>query len=433
MVINELHIRSDFRNLKGLDLKFDTTHTTNIIIGNNGAGKSNILEAFSSIFGTLYYGDKPEFEFDFSLRYHTSLGNNVVISSIADRGFKMRVDDNLIPFSDKRFLPKRVICNYSGEDRRIYEAYYEKIYRDFYSQVVHSKGNDTLKMVYVDKDIWRTILLIMLVTRNEHEAYDSFFRDVLGLEDNNAVSVKIQIDEKELERWKRNPNPAYFYIQALTDREATDKLKQTEISSKQKAYFASYYDKWRKEMDPDYSFEKGKASFYPEDSAMNSLYEKFEKIAKKCRVPNCVFFGTSGKGKTFLAVSIAREYAMQGHSALVIRQAEASEVMQEHRKVIGSYYTPSLKENEIEARREYLIEAEILVLDDLGVEPKTPNSQSDLIYILDERVLSGKTTIITTNYDMDALKERYGGRIFERLDRDFSKFRFNEKTEGDRA
>lgn len=222
MVINELHIRSDFRNLKGLDLKFDTTHTTNIIIGNNGAGKSNILEAFSSIFGTLYYGDKPEFEFDFSLRYHTSLGNNVVISSIADRGFKMRVDDNLIPFSDKRFLPKRVICNYSGEDRRIYEAYYEKIYRDFYSQVVHSKGNDTLKMVYVDKDIWRTILLIMLVTRNEHEAYDSFFRDVLGLEDNNAVSVKIQIDEKELERWKRNPNPAYFYIQALTDQIAPD-------------------------------------------------------------------------------------------------------------------------------------------------------------------------------------------------------------------
>lgn len=40
MVINELHIRSDFRNLKGLDLKFDTTHTTNIIIGNNGAGNS---------------------------------------------------------------------------------------------------------------------------------------------------------------------------------------------------------------------------------------------------------------------------------------------------------------------------------------------------------------------------------------------------------
>ena len=217
MKIDELQVRSDFRNLKGLTLKFDTAHSTNIIIGNNGAGKSNILEAFSSIFRTLYYGDKPEFEFDFSLRYHTSMGAKVVISSIAGRGFKMKVDDNQIPFSDKRYLPKRIICNYSGEDRRIYEAYYEKIYNDFYSQVIHSKGNDTLKMVYVDKDIWRIILLIMLVTRDDHEAYDSFFKDVLGLGDNNAVSVQIQVDDKELERWKRNPNPAYFYIQTLAD------------------------------------------------------------------------------------------------------------------------------------------------------------------------------------------------------------------------
>ena len=47
-----------------------------------------------------------------------------------------------------------------------------------------------------------------------------------------------------------------FYIQALTDREATNRLKQTEISSKQKAYFTSCYEKWLKEMDPNYSYEK---------------------------------------------------------------------------------------------------------------------------------------------------------------------------------
>ena len=47
-----------------------------------------------------------------------------------------------------------------------------------------------------------------------------------------------------------------FYIQALTDREATNKLKQTEISSKQKAYFTSCYEKWLKELDPNYSYEK---------------------------------------------------------------------------------------------------------------------------------------------------------------------------------
>lgn len=222
MKIKEIHIRSNFRNLNGLELKFDSAHSTNIIIGNNGAGKSNILEAFSSIFRTLYYADKPEFEFDFSLRYQTSAGNNVVISSIGERGFRMNVDGNSIPFSDKTYLPKRVICNYSGEDRRIYEAYYAKIYNDFYSQVIHSKGYETLKMVFVDKDLWRVILLIMLVTRNDHEAFDTFFRDVLKVDNNDTVSVHIQIDNKLLEKWRKNPNPAYFYIQALSDQLSAD-------------------------------------------------------------------------------------------------------------------------------------------------------------------------------------------------------------------
>lgn len=222
MIINELRVRSDFRNLNGLDLKFDTSHSTNIIIGNNGAGKSNILEAFSSIFKTLYYGSETDFEFDFSLRYQTTAGNNVVISKIGNRGFKMKVDDTQIPFTDKSYLPKRVICNYSGEDRRVFEAYYEKIHADYLRQVIHSKGNDPLKMVFVDKDMWQIILLIMLVTRQEHDAFDIFFKDVLGLENNDTVTVQIRIDDKGLETWRKNPNPSYFFIRTLADQIAED-------------------------------------------------------------------------------------------------------------------------------------------------------------------------------------------------------------------
>ena len=217
MKIHEFRVRSDFRNLNGLVLQFDTTHSTNIIIGNNGAGKSNILEAFSSIFRTLYYGSETDFEFDFSLRYQTTAGNNVVISKIGSRGFKMKVDDIQIPFVNKSYLPKRVICNYSGEDRRIFEAYYEKIHEDYLRQVIHSRGNDPLKMVFVDKDMWRIILLIMLVTRQDHDAFDSFFKDVLGLNNNDAVKVQIQIDYKALDTWRKNPNPSYFFIRTLAD------------------------------------------------------------------------------------------------------------------------------------------------------------------------------------------------------------------------
>ncbi len=47
-----------------------------------------------------------------------------------------------------------------------------------------------------------------------------------------------------------------FYVKALTDREATDKLKNSVINAKKKSYFAEYYKKWLRETDPSYSYEK---------------------------------------------------------------------------------------------------------------------------------------------------------------------------------
>ena len=51
MKLLALKITSEFRNLEGLNLRFDSTNDTYVIIGNNGTGKTNILEA-------LYYVTK---------------------------------------------------------------------------------------------------------------------------------------------------------------------------------------------------------------------------------------------------------------------------------------------------------------------------------------------------------------------------------------
>lgn len=53
MKLLALKIISGFRNLEGLNLRFDSTNDTYVIIGNNGTGKTNILEALSSVFSTL--------------------------------------------------------------------------------------------------------------------------------------------------------------------------------------------------------------------------------------------------------------------------------------------------------------------------------------------------------------------------------------------
>jgi len=176
---------------------------------------------------------------------------------------------------------------------------------------------------------------------------------------------------------------------------------------------------------PDYSFEKGSEEFFSSDPVMLGTYTKLRLLAEKEKVPNAVFYGASGKGKTFTAVAIARQYAMQGRFSLVVRIAEAQELLMEHRKMIQSFYTPAQKERMIEKKVSYLTDADLLVLDDLGIEPRTANSEADLLNILDMRELAGKTTVITTNLDMETLKDRYRGRVFDRIDRNFLKFHFS--------
>lgn len=50
MKLISLKVKSDFRNLNGLKLSLSEENDTYVLIGNNGTGKTNILEALSSVF-----------------------------------------------------------------------------------------------------------------------------------------------------------------------------------------------------------------------------------------------------------------------------------------------------------------------------------------------------------------------------------------------
>ena len=53
-----LKIKSEFRNLEGLRLSLSEKNDTYVLIGNNGTGKTNILEALSSVFYSLLFKEK---------------------------------------------------------------------------------------------------------------------------------------------------------------------------------------------------------------------------------------------------------------------------------------------------------------------------------------------------------------------------------------
>ena len=53
MKVDKLYIRSRFKNLEDVQIDFDEEHLMTVIVGRNGAGKSNVLEALVVIFRNL--------------------------------------------------------------------------------------------------------------------------------------------------------------------------------------------------------------------------------------------------------------------------------------------------------------------------------------------------------------------------------------------
>jgi DNA replication protein DnaC len=62
------------------------------------------------------------------------------------------------------------------------------------------------------------------------------------------------------------------------------------------------------------------------------------------------------------------------------------------------------------------LDCDVLIIDDLGSEPLIKNVTQEHIYnIINERLVTGRAFIITTNLDPAALIERYDQRIASRI------------------
>ena len=64
---------------------------------------------------------------------------------------------------------------------------------------------------------------------------------------------------------------------------------------------------------------------------------------------------------------------------------------------------------------ELLIDADLLILDDLGAEFSTAYTVSALYNVINSRVARGVPTIISSNLDLEELKSRYPESIASRI------------------
>ena len=211
-------VLSDFRNLRGVELHFDPKVNTYVLIGNNGAGKSSLLEALSSIFQTLFLDGFQPFEFAFSLQFESE-GRTIQIVNQLNSQPKFKLDNR---DSNRNailaYLPRRVICNYSGEENRINNLYYRPVWEQYEQRLKATSGGDALRMVFVDKDLWKIILFVIVAHQEHYQSFKTFLKDILHI--GSVTQISIDIDITTLESW--SDNPVSFYMRQLARRIQAD-------------------------------------------------------------------------------------------------------------------------------------------------------------------------------------------------------------------
>ncbi len=119
-----------------------------------------------------------------------------------------------------------------------------------------------------------------------------------------------------------------------------------------------------------------------------------------------VYAGLVGTGKTLLAVAIAQAL-LDAHE---VRYTTAAALV----RAVRGTWARDAEQTEAQLLR-YLETLDLLVIDELGVQMATENSQAILFEVLDRRYLALRPTVLCTNEDQMGLRQFVGDRAFDRL------------------
>lgn len=178
MKLKKLKIKK-YKNLIDFEANFEFGQGLSIFIGNNGSGKSNVLEAISGIFANAYSA-KAIHKFVYSLTYEIK-GKEVKLEQTVYRR-QYFVDGKVVAIKELAalgLLPTNVIALYSGEDKRWWHNYYEPFYFKFTRDINAGTGNNlSPKMYYINKYYWDIALLSLIYSTAEDDK--QFLRETIG-------------------------------------------------------------------------------------------------------------------------------------------------------------------------------------------------------------------------------------------------------------
>lgn len=168
------------------------------------------------------------------------------------------------------------------------------------------------------------------------------------------------------------------------------------------------------------NFDTFSLSYYSDEdvspsTGLSSL-ETAREAVEKCRCfigcveagggANLYLYGNTGIGKTFLTHCVARELLDGGFSVIYFTAPQLFDILGR-----GEFQGDA---DALEADR-HVLDCDLLIIDDLGTELTNSFTNSRLFVCLNERILRGRSTMISTNLEPRELSDRYSERILSRI------------------
>lgn len=131
---------------------------------------------------------------------------------------------------------------------------------------------------------------------------------------------------------------------------------------------------------------------------------------------NLFLYGDTGLGKTFLAHCVAKELLESAHSVVYFSSFGLFELF------AGSAF--GRKEDSARSDgEEHIFDCDLLIIDDLGTELVNSFVCSSLFHVINERIQNRKSTLISTNLELQTFAETYSERVFSRISSNYTMLR----------
>ena len=183
----------DFKNLRKFAIDFDAASPVAVLVGRNGTGKSNILEAVTLIFRDLDLGQPASL--DYSIDYVCRGHAISIVGKEGNRAVQATVDGEKVATNKiageggREFRPDFVFGYYSGPTNRLEEHYIphqERFYRDLVNGI-----ENPLRPLFYARSVHSNFVLLAFFLEEDPDVR-TFLSDHLSIETLDSVLFEMQ-------------------------------------------------------------------------------------------------------------------------------------------------------------------------------------------------------------------------------------------------